>query len=273
MILSLKDVRKSYGATRALDGISLDVGRGEIVAVLGPNGAGKTTAIEIAIGLRAPDSGDVRLFERSPRDPKTRLRLGVTPQESGFPDALSVGEIVRFGTAHYPHPAPTQAILSAFGLKALSHRRAGALSGGESRRLAVALAFAGNPDLVVLDEPTTGLDVESRRQLWDVVRDYAVDRSVLFTTHYLEEAQALATRVVVVDSGRVLFDGSTAELRGRFGARRLSYAGKDGHVVVTIDDTDEYVRRLVRDGVAFSNLEIVPPTLEEAFLTVTGGRK
>jgi len=273
MILSLRNVRKSYGATRALDDLSLEVDRGEVVAVLGPNGAGKTTAIEIAIGLRGADGGDVRLFGRSPRDPNTRLRLGVTPQESGFPDALSVEEIVRFAIAHYPHPAEPRAILTAFGLDALAQRRAGALSGGELRRLAVALAFAGNPDLVVLDEPTTGLDVESRRRLWDIVRDYAVDRSVLLTTHYLEEAQALATRVVVVDSGRVLFDGSTCELRRRFGARRLSYAGKDGHVAVTIDDTDEYVRNLVRDGVAFSNLEIVPPTLEDAFLTVTGGRK
>ena len=272
MILNLHEVRKSYGATRALDGLSLQVDRGEIVAVLGPNGAGKTTAIEIAIGLRSPDSGDVRLFDRSPRDAQTRLRLGVTPQESGFPDALSVEEILRFGAAHYPHPAHSTEIAKDFGLEALLQRRAGALSGGESRRLAVALAFVGNPDLVVLDEPTTGLDVESRRRLWDVVRDYADDHSVLFTTHYLEEAQALATRVVVVDSGRVVFDGSTADLRRRFGARRLSYAGRDGTVVVTIDDTDDYVRKLVRDGVEFSNLEIVPPTLEEAFLTVTGGR-
>jgi len=272
-MLSLKDVRKSYGATRALDGMSLQVDSGEIVAVLGPNGAGKTTAIEIAIGLRAPDAGEVRLFDRSPRSPQTRLRLGVTPQESGFPDALSVEEIVRFGASHYPHPADAADVMKAFGLEALSQRRAGTLSGGESRRLAVALAFAGNPDLVVLDEPTTGLDVESRRRLWDVVRDYAAGHSVLFTTHYLEEAQALATRVVVVDAGRVLFDGSTGDMRRRFGVRRVSYVGREGQVAITIDDTDEYVRTLVRDGVAFSNLEIVPPTLEEAFLTVTGGRK
>lgn len=273
MILELKDVLKSYGATRALDGVSLEVDRGEIVAILGPNGAGKTTAIEIAIGLRAPDAGEVSLFGGSPRNSKTRLRLGVTPQESGFPDALTVEEIVRFGADHYPHPSDPADILSVFGLAALSQRRAGTLSGGESRRLAVALAFVGNPDLAVLDEPTTGVDVESRRSLWDVVRTYADDHAILFTTHYLEEAQALATRVVVIDAGRVVFDGSTAELRHRFGARRLSYAGPNGGVVVTIDDTDEYVRKLVRDGVAFSNLEIVPPTLEEAFLTVTGGNK
>lgn len=273
MVLKLKDVRKSYGATRALDGVSLEVDRGEIVAILGPNGAGKTTAIEIAIGLRAPDDGEVSLFGGSPRASQTRLRLGVTPQESGFPDALTVEEIVGFGAVHYPHPADPAAILKTFGLEALSQRRAGTLSGGESRRLAVALAFVGNPDLAVLDEPTTGIDVESRRGLWDVVRTYASDHAVLFTTHYLEEAQALATRVVVIDAGRVLFDGSTETLRRRFGARRLSYVGPKGSVAVTMGDTDEYVRKLVRDGIAFSNLEIVPPTLEEAFLTVTGGKK
>ncbi len=273
MILTLKDVRKSYGTTRALDGVSLEVDRGEIVAVLGPNGAGKTTAIEIAIGLRAPDAGEVRLFDGSPRNPQTRLHLGVTPQESGFPDALTVEEIVRFGAAHYLHPADPAAVLEIFGLAALSQRRAATLSGGQSRRLAVALAFVGNPDLIVLDEPTTGIDVESRRALWDVVRAYGAGHSVLFTTHYLEEAQALATRVVVIEAGRVLFDGSSAELRRRFGARRVSYVGRNGSVAVTIDDTDEYVRTLVRDGVAFSNLEIVPPTLEEAFLTMTGGKK
>jgi ABC-2 type transport system ATP-binding protein len=270
-VLSLQNVRKSYGTTCALDGLTLEVGGGEIVALLGPNGAGKTTAIEIAVGLRAPDAGEARLFERSPRDPQTRTRLGVTPQESGFPDALSVEEIVRFGAAHYPHPVDPGVVLKTFDLEKLSQRRAGALSGGESRRLAVAMAFVGNPDLVVLDEPTNGLDVESRRRLWNVVRDDGSARSVLFTTHYLEEAQALATRVVVVGSGRVLFDGSPDELRRRFGARRLSYVGKDGRVAVTIGDTDEYVRKLVRDGIAFSNLEIVPPTLEEAFLAMTGG--
>ncbi len=271
MILQFENVTKSYGAVRALDGLSFSVEREELVAVLGPNGAGKTTALEIALGLRAPDGGRVALFGESPRARSARARLGATPQESGFPDALKVDEILRFGAAHYAHPEPLDAIVERFGLSELRARRAGELSGGESRRLALALAFVGRPELVVLDEPTTGLDVESRRRLWNVVRESSAGRSVLFTTHYLEEAQALATRVVVIDRGRLLFDGSPSELCARFGSRSVRYVGAGGPVVVTTEDADEYVRELVRSGAPFADLEIARASLEEAFLSMTGG--
>ena len=289
MILTFENVTKSYGDVRALEGISFAVDRDEIVALLGPNGAGKTTTIEIATGLRRGDGGSVRLFGAAPTLAAARRRLGCTPQETGFPDALRVDEVLAFAAAHYERPHDAAATLQAFGLEELARRRVGTLSGGQARRLSLALAFVGNPELVVLDEPTTGLDVESRRRLWDVVRDEGRGRSVLFTTHYLEEAQALATRVIVIDRGRVLFDGSADQLRTRFGGRRLSYVGEpldpaaygvavagtrvNGHVVVTTDDTDAYVRALVRSGIAFSELEIARPTLEEAFLSITGGSK
>jgi ABC-2 type transport system ATP-binding protein len=289
MILAFENVTKNYGSVRALDGLSFGVDAGEVVAVLGPNGAGKTTALDIALGLRSQDSGTVRLFGGSPRSVAVRRRLGATPQESGFPDALRVDEIVAFAAAHYAHPQSIAAVLATFGLDDLAKRRAGTLSGGQSRRLALALAFAGNPELAVLDEPTTGLDVESRRRLWDVVRDAAAGRTILFTTHYLEEAEALATRIIVIDAGRLLFDGDPDALRRRFGARRLTYVGEplataglgfeaafvrtNGHVVVTTADTDAYVRALVRTGVDFSELEIVRPSLEDAFLSITGGLK
>jgi ABC-2 type transport system ATP-binding protein len=271
MILSFEDVVKSYGEIRALNGLSFAVGQDEIVALLGPNGAGKTTALEIALGLRSSDSGTVRLFGASPRSIAVRRRLGVTPQESGFPDMLAVGEIVAFVAQHYSRPTPIAQTLSAFGLEAMEKRRAGTLSGGESRRLALALAFVGNPEFVVLDEPTTGLDVQSRRRLWDVVREASGGRSILFTTHYLEEAQALASRILVVDHGRLLFDGDAQTLRGRVGGRRLTYVGEDGPVVVTTGDIDAYVRELVNSGAVFSNLEISKPSLEDAFLSLTGG--
>jgi ABC-2 type transport system ATP-binding protein len=272
-LLTFESVGKSYGEVRALESLSFAVARNEIVALLGPNGAGKTTAIEIALGLRSADSGEVRLFGDSPRRVEVRRRLGATPQESGFPDMLRVDEIVAFVAQHYPAPLPLQQTLERFGLVELAKRRAGTLSGGESRRLALALAFVGNPELVVLDEPTTGLDVESRRRLWDVVRGLGSGRSILFTTHYLEEAQALATRILVVDHGRLLFDGRPHALRERVGGRRISYVGQTGPVSVTSDDTDEYVRAMVVNGVKFSDLEITRPSLEEAFLSLTGGSK
>jgi len=270
MILEFDRVVKSYGPIRALDGVSFAVGRGEVVALLGPNGAGKTTALEIALGLRSCDSGEVRLFAGSPRDAASRRRLGVTPQDSGFPDMLRVEEIASYVAEHYPDPAPVAETLDAFGLAPLARRRAGTLSQGQLRRLAVALAFAGAPELVVLDEPTTGLDVESRRNVWDVVRRAGENRSILFTTHYLEEAQALASRILVLQRGRVRFDGDPQALRGRLGTRRLSYVGAGGPVAVTSADSDGYVRELVSSGAPFSDLEIAAPSLEEAFLSLTG---
>jgi ABC-2 type transport system ATP-binding protein len=271
VILEFDRVAKSYGEVRALDGLSFGVERGEIVALLGPNGAGKTTALEIALGLRSCDSGEVRLFGHSPRSVAVRRRLGVTPQDTGFPDMLRVDEIAAYVAQHYPNAAPIAETLEAFGLTALAARRAGTLSQGQSRRLAVALAFAGRPELVVLDEPTTGLDVESRRNLWDVVRHAGEHRSILFTTHYLEEAQALASRILVIDHGALRFDGDPRTLRARMGTRRLSYVGPDGPIVINATDSDAYVRELVSSGVAFSDLEIAVPSLEEAFLSLTGG--
>ncbi len=272
MILRLENVVKSYGEIRALDGLSFAIDRNEIVALLGPNGAGKTTALEVAIGLRSCDAGSAHLFGASPKAVAARRRLGVTPQENGFPDMLRVDEILAFVAAHYPAPAPLAQTLATFGLERTSRRRAGTLSGGESRRLALALAFLGNPDLVVLDEPSAGLDVQSRRQLWDVVREAGDGRSILFTTHYLEEAQALASRILVIDRGRLLFDGDARTLRERVGGRRLSYLSADGPIVLTTRDADAYVRELVGSGVAYSDLEITKPSLEEAFLSLTGGR-
>jgi ABC-2 type transport system ATP-binding protein len=268
-VLEFENVAKSYGALRALESVSFSVERGEIVALLGPNGAGKTTALEIALGLRTADAGSVRLFGGSPRDVAVRRRFGVTPQESGFPDVLRVEEILAFVAAHYPRPSPITETLQRFGLDKMRKRRAGTLSGGESRRLALALAFLGNPELLVLDEPTTGLDVDSRRGLWDNVRRLGSVRSILFTTHYLEEAQAFATRILVIDRGRLLFDGQPTALRERVGGRRLSYVGADGPVSISVDDADAYVRRMIAEGIAFSGLEITRPSLEEAFLSLT----
>ncbi|MDQ2871603.1 MAG: ABC transporter ATP-binding protein [Candidatus Eremiobacteraeota bacterium] len=271
MIVAAHELRKTYGKKRAVDGVSFEIGRGEIVAMLGPNGAGKTTTIEMLLGLRAPESGTATLFGDNAREVGVRRRLGATPQQSSFPETLRVREIAQFVAAQYPAAAGLDSILAAFDLKELAHRQAGGLSGGESRRLALALAFIGNPDLVVLDEPTTGLDVEARHRAWAHVREFATaGGTVLLSTHYIEEAQTLASRVLVLDSGRVAFDSSPQALRARIGTRRVVY-DLDGRRIETMTaDSDRFVRSLVETGAPFRNLSVTEASLEEAFLNLTG---
>jgi ABC-2 type transport system ATP-binding protein len=216
---------KRFGETTALDGVDLEVRAGEVVALLGPNGAGKTTALSLLIGLRRPDAGRVELFGRDPRIPAARAAIGVTPQESGFPPTLRVREIVDLVRAHFAHPAPTEDLLARFGLEVIARRQAGGLSGGERRRLSVAIAFAGRPRALFLDEPSAGLDVETRRGVWREVRAYAAGGgTVLLTTHYLEEAEALASRVVLIARGAIVAEGSPSEVSARACASGLEEA-------------------------------------------------
>jgi ABC-2 type transport system ATP-binding protein len=219
-VAELRGVHKRYGRVLALRGVDLQLRPGELVALLGPNGAGKTTAVGILLGQRRPDAGTARLFGRDPTVPAARRLVGATPQLVGFPDNLTVLEVVDLVRAHYPSPASAGELLGRFRLADLAGRRACRLSGGQWRRLAVALAFAGRPRVVVLDEPTTGLDVEARRGLWEAVRAFvAGGGAVLLTTHYLEEAQALASRVAVLAEGRIIAQGSVHEIAARAGLR------------------------------------------------------
>ena len=212
---SLRSVVKRFGTVTALDGVDLTVGEGEIVALLGPNGAGKTTAVRVLLGLLRPDRGTVEVLGCDPRSPAARTAIGATPQEMSFPPTLRVAELVDFVRAHYRRPLPAGVLLETFGLADVARRQAGGLSGGQRRRLAASLAFAGDPQLAILDEPTAGLDVEMRRSLWDAIRRHAGrGRAVLLTTHQLEEAEALAHRIVVVARGRVVAEGSAAQIRG-----------------------------------------------------------
>lgn len=279
-VAELEDVHKSFGAQPALSGLDLAVAEGEIVALLGPNGAGKTTAIDILLGLRRPDRGTVRLFGADPRQPTARRRVGATPQDTGFPENLTVAELIGFVRSHYPEPRPADALLNDFGLTDFAGRRVGGLSGGQRRRIAVALAFAGNPRAVFLDEPTTGLDTAARQTLWRLAAAYAAEGGTLFlTTHYLEEAEALASRVVLIDRGVTVAAGSVSEIKAAVEIRRLSYDGPppppdlpgvsrhqpDGdRQTLWCRDADAAVRALVGAGLAFRNLEIAPVSLEEA---------
>lgn len=282
------DVGRTFDATVALDGVSLDVPAGQLIGLLGPNGAGKSTLISLFLGLRRPTSGTVELFGGDPRDAVRRRRMGNTPQDTGLPPLLRVREVVDFVAGHYDDPVPTGELLERFGLTDLARRQTGGLSGGEKRRVAVALAFVGRPRLVFLDEPTTGLDVDARHALWQAIRDFhAGGGTVVLTSHYLEEVQALAERVVVIDRGRVLADDSLQAVRSVVDVRRVSLTvpdaaslddlpgvtastpGADGRVDLLTSDSDGVVRELVRRAVPFADLEVSSTSLEEAFLTLT----
>ena len=280
----LDNVSKSFGSTRALTRVSFRIDEGEIVAVLGPNGAGKSTAIGVLLGLRRPDAGVARLFGADPARPGSRRRLGVTPQETAFPETLRVWEIVELVRAHYESPLSVGALSERFELDGLVARQTGGLSGGERRRLGVALAFAGNPRLAVLDEPTTGLDIEARKAVWAAVLAHrAGGGSVLLTTHHLAEAEALADRVVLVEGGVVVADGTVGEVKADAGMTLVRFRAVPGLDVAGAERDGAYLRiltpdagltleRLVRGRVPLAELEVRAVTLEEA-LEARGGRR
>ncbi|HSK96602.1 MAG TPA: ABC transporter ATP-binding protein [Euzebyales bacterium] len=278
---------RRYGDVVAVEDVSLDVRPGEVVGLLGPNGAGKTTLVNLCVGLRRPTAGSVELCGRDPRDEAGRRVMGMTPQETALPEPWRVGELVGFVAAHFPDPVDRGELLARFGLHHLRDRQVGALSGGQRRRLAVALAFTGRPRVVFLDEPTTGLDVEARRALWDAIRAFhAGGGTVVLTSHYLEEVETLAERVVVMDDGRVIADGGLDEVRGLFGLKHVALTcsvlpelagvervGRDGaRTHLLTGDADQVVRDLVASGAEFRDLEIHAATLEDAFLAITGDR-
>jgi ABC-2 type transport system ATP-binding protein len=281
-VVELENVSKSFGGIAALDGVSLAIPAGQAIAFLGPNGAGKSTTISLMLGLLRPSGGRVSLFGKTPWDPASRRMIGATPQDTDFPPNLTVSELLRLVASHFPHPAGIAELLSNFGLTDLANRAASKLSGGERRKLALAMAFTGNPKAVFLDEPTAGLDVEARRLFWDAVdRFHSHSGTVFLTTHHMEEAEALARRVVLINRGRVVQQGSVADIKARVGYRRLRFqageaptlsllAGCDfseGWVTVSTTDADGLVRAMVEAGVEFSNLEIEAVSLEEAVVS------
>ncbi len=208
-------VRKNYGMVEALRGLDLTIGPGELVALLGANGAGKTTAVRALLGLAKPTSGEVRVFGGDPREARSRTRIGALLQSARVPETLRVREHIHLFSSYYPNPRPIDEVIEAAGLQGLEKRKFGELSGGQQKRVLFALALCGNPDLLVLDEPTSGLDVEARRALWKQIRAFINGgRSVLLTTHYLAEAEALANRVVVIHKGVVMAEGTPQEIKG-----------------------------------------------------------
>lgn len=288
-VARLAGVVKRYGSATALDGLNFSLGSGEIVALLGPNGAGKSTAVRLMLGLAAPTSGMVRIFGGDPRDATARTRVGAMLQVARIVETLRVREHLDLFRSYYPRPLAFAEIVQFAQLEGIEHKLFGELSGGQKQRVLFALALCGDPDLIFLDEPTVGMDIEARRGLWRQIRRLkARGKTVLLTTHYLEEADALADRVVVINKGRVVSEGTPAEIKQLSGGRRircqtaLSVAALEaiegvtrveitveGIVTMTAHNAEAVVRELLLRDTSLSGLEIASPALEDAFLALT----
>lgn len=278
-VAELKNITMSYGSIVALDDVSFGVEQGEAVAVLGANGAGKTTSIRLLTGLKRTQQGTAFLFGMNPQLPEARQPIGVTPQDASFPHAQKVGEILDFARLHYANPESRAEIVEAFDLGTLESRIANELSGGQQRRLAVALAFCGNPKVVFLDEPTTGIDAKSRQKMWDYIVQFKLGGgSIFLTTHYLEEAENIADRIILLDKGKVTASGTVEEIKNVIDVRIVRFSAKDepglpsarlqhkqdGQYQFLSPNADETVRELVHSGLVFRNLEVLPAKLEDA---------
>ncbi|MFE1321281.1 ABC transporter ATP-binding protein [Kitasatospora phosalacinea] len=303
-VAAFRNVSKSYGRVKAVNGLDLVLRPGETVALLGPNGAGKSSSLDLLLGLREPDSGTVELFGGTPRAAITAGRVGAMLQSGGLMSDVKVREIVELACKVHPRGHGVDRVLATAGITELADRRVDKLSGGQEQRVRFALAVAGANDLIVLDEPTTGMDVTVRRQFWDAMRAQAdAGRTVLFATHYLEEADSVADRVLVLHRGRLIADGSSAEIKARAGARRIGFELHPDDGAATGPDADEAVLRALpgtvgldvstrADGVRTvrirsadadagvaalyaagyhpRGLEVTSLGLEQAFLTITG---
>jgi ABC-2 type transport system ATP-binding protein len=274
--IEVRDLRKAYGPVEAVRGVSFEVERGEVFGLLGPNGAGKTTTVEILEGYRRRSGGDVTVLGHDPakRDRELQQRVGIVLQSSGFYPHVTVREAVEhFGKA-YDRPRDAGETIDLVGLGEKADARTKSLSGGQRRRLDLALALVGDPELIFLDEPTTGFDPAARRTAWGVVRALKeLGKTVLLTTHYLDEAHELADRVAIVKEGRIVAEGPPDRLGPGSSRYRVSYLSDGRRVEHQTDDPTELLHRLTRDALArderLDGLEVTRPTLEEVYLELT----
>ncbi len=288
IVASLEGVNKNYGSVRALRSVDFRVHAGEVVALLGPNGAGKTTAVKLLLGLIQPNSGRARVFGGDPTNPENRMRTGAMLQVGRVPETLRVREHIDLFSTYYQKPMDSAEVLAAAGLEKLSDRKFGDLSGGQRQRVLFALAICGDPDLLFLDEPTVGLDVEARRMLWDEIRKMVSrGKTVLLTTHYLQEADALADRVAVINQGAIIAQGTPSEIKAKTAGKRIRCITalsigmlrqipgvtevKEDRDAVELHavEAEPIVRELLARDVRLSGLEITSAGLEDAFLALT----
>ena len=291
-VAQLRGVRQRYGKIIALDGVDLSLQAGEVLALLGANGAGKSTAIALLLGLLKPDAGSAELFGQPPQTLAVRRRIGVMLQSAGIPDNAKVAELLDLTRSYYPAPRSVADCVALAGLDDVLDRRYGRLSGGQQRRVQFALAICGNPEVLFLDEPTTGLDIDARQRMWATIRALvAGGTGVLLTTHYLEEAEALAQRVVVLNRGRVAAAGTMQDVRAHVSQRRIrclsaldvaqvatwsgvrsavrGHAGDPARIEVLTDVAEPVLRRMLSEDAALSDLDIQRAGLADAFLELT----
>jgi ABC-2 type transport system ATP-binding protein len=294
--IEVTGLRKSYDTLEAVRGIDLSVAEGEVFALLGPNGAGKTTTVEILEGFRQRTGGEVSVlgFDPAKRERAFRSRIGIVLQSTGIDPYLTVAETIEQYRAMYPNPRPLGEVIELVGLEGKRDTRVLKLSGGQQRRLDVAIALAGDPDLLFLDEPTTGFDPAARRGAWQIIRNLeSLGKTIFLTTHYMDEAQELARRVAVIADGRIVAEGDPDSLAGRDrsttrirfrlppgvpglpGTLKLKSSVSDGIVVVETDDPTTALHRLtgwaLDRGAVLEGLSVSRPTLEDVYLSLTGG--
>ncbi len=274
--ISVRGLRKSYGSREVLHGISFDVRTGEVFALLGPNGAGKTTTVEILEGYRRRDGGDVRVLGEDPGRAGSdfRARIGIVLQSSAVYHLLTVREIVELFAGYYPAPRSPAEVIDLVGLAEKRDERVRTLSGGQLRRLDLALALVGDPELIFLDEPTTGFDPAARRQAWETIRDLrSLGKSILLTTHYMEEAQRLADRVAILAGGEIVGTGSPRELLSGHAAVEIRFRRNGDEVVIDTEEPTRVLHELtgqaLADGVELEGLEVHRRTLEDVYLELT----
>jgi len=278
--ISVRDLRKSYGTDEALRGISFEIEKGEVFGLLGPNGAGKTTTIEILEGYRTRDGGDVEVLGFDPERAGSafRERIGVVLQQSQLWPNLTVAETHRMFAGYYEHPRNVDEVIVLVGLAEKRDARVKTLSGGQKRRLDLGVALVGDPDLVFLDEPTTGFDPAARRAAWDMIRSLrSLGKTILLTTHYLDEAEQLADRLAVLREGVIIREGTPAELTAGSNETEVRYR-KDGQdVVVRTTEPTKLLQRLTTEALAegreLEGLSVRRPTLEDVYLSLTAERE
>ncbi len=288
-VVSFDDVSKHYGGLRAVDGLSLDLRAGETVALLGPNGAGKSTSLDMLLALRKPTSGKIAMFGSDPYHAVKSGRVGAMLQSGGLMPEVTVRELITLVAGFHPRPLPADITMKRAGISDIGDQRVDRLSGGQTQRVRFALAIVGECDLIVLDEPTTAMDVETRQRFWTSMKEEVAEgKTLLFATHYLEEADHAADRILVINRGRLLADGTPADIKARAGAKRISFRlgsvdetfllGLPGIVSVDVrgdvvqiqsSDSDATLYALLDAGLRPRELEVGSLGLEQAFLAIT----